>query len=428
MGRTSVPRRRMAVLATATRRWSRRGREVLLGKQDLVKSATAPSDAGSMMTENFATMPAVWVLIFDRYPLDMASRESRELHCTGGPTPAARLRNEGAFDRLDLESTCFEQFLLQDVRSNISADEVFGGEAAFRKLAEVMIAADQTATLVSLTVEGASITEHEDCSAMESSLRRCGVPLHSVIGLDVSNCDAAVSDGKGSDRALLANLVWMEARLASAENAAKTILDSVFTRLQSHSEQPGHCPVLMVTFRTGDDRDVRGPLKSGIAENRIHVPLWIQPHVGHACRVQALAGSFDLLPTIETFLGSALASDEASPPDVAQIADSSERVVASGKQLASSPGSLAFLCGAPQVCPDRLLPLNGDGWKGARTEEFLLVIPDRRHSHTEKTESDGDDSEEPSRRLFVKPEDRYNVNDVSGTYATAADELARLIS
>ena len=41
MGRTSAPRRRVAVLSTATRRWSPRGREVLLGKQDLQKSETA---------------------------------------------------------------------------------------------------------------------------------------------------------------------------------------------------------------------------------------------------------------------------------------------------------------------------------------------------------------------------------------------------
>ncbi|MBC7965248.1 MAG: hypothetical protein H7Z17_04905, partial [Fuerstia sp.] len=118
----------------------------------------------------------------------------------------------------------------------------------------------------------------------------------------------------------------------------------------------------------------------------------------------------------------------ASPPDVAQIADSSERVVAAAQQLSSDPQSLAFLCGAPQVCLDRLLTLHGDGWKGARTEEFLLVISERSQSQADKTESDGDDSKEPSRRLFVKPEDRFNVNDVSGTYATTADELARLIS
>ncbi len=381
-----------------------------------------------------STSPVVWVLIFDRFPVDGASEESLESHVNGGLMPAARQGNEGAFDRLDLASTCFEQFLLQNVRSNISSDEVFGGEPAFRKLAEAMTAAGQTASLVSLKAKGAVIADHEDCNAMASSLRLCGLPLHTAISLDCSNRDATAYSGDGSehaDHAFLANLIWMEARVASAENAAnaaKTILDSVLRRLESHSTQEGHCPVLMVTFRTGDDGDVREPLKSGIGENRMHVPLWIQPHAGHACRVQALAGSFDLLPTIETFLGSARASDEASPPDVAQIADSSERVMTAGQQLLSVPRSLAFLCGAPQVCPDRLLQLCGDGWKGGRTEEFLLVIPERSQSETEKTESDGDGSEEPSRRLFVKPEDRYNVNDVSGTYATVAEELARLIN
>lgn len=136
-----------------------------------------------------------------------------------------------------------------------------------------------------------------------------------------------------------------------------------------------------------------------------------------------LAGSFDLLPTIETFLGSVGASAESRPPDVAQIADSSERLVAAPK-LSSAQRSLAFLCGAPQVCPNRLLLLHGDGWKGARTEEFLLVISEHHKSESEKTETNDDDATEPSRRLFVKPEDRYNVNDVSGTYATAVDELA----
>ena len=41
MGRPSAPRRLVAVLSTATGRWSRRSREVLLGKQDLPKSTTA---------------------------------------------------------------------------------------------------------------------------------------------------------------------------------------------------------------------------------------------------------------------------------------------------------------------------------------------------------------------------------------------------
>ena len=51
MGRTSAPRRRVAVFSTATRRWSRRGREVLLGKQDLPKAATAPACAARLVGE-----------------------------------------------------------------------------------------------------------------------------------------------------------------------------------------------------------------------------------------------------------------------------------------------------------------------------------------------------------------------------------------
>ncbi len=43
MGRISDPRRRVALLSISSGRRSRRGREVLLGKQDLPKSATAPN-------------------------------------------------------------------------------------------------------------------------------------------------------------------------------------------------------------------------------------------------------------------------------------------------------------------------------------------------------------------------------------------------
>ena len=376
------------------------------------------------MTENFATKPAVWALIFDRYPVDFASIESRESHWTGGLTSTVQEGSESSFDQLDLESTCFEQFLLQDVRSSIPADAVFGGELAFVKLAEAMTVAGQTASLVSLTADRASVAEHAEINATESSMRRCRLAWNSVASLDFRNLDQANSAVGGSlnvDQAFSASLVWMEARTLSAENsatAAKQILDFVFSRLQSYSMQEEKCPVLMVTFRCGNDLIVRKPLNSGVAENRMHVPLWIRPNAGHACRIQALSGSFDFLSTIAVFLGSAAASHEASPMAVAQIADLSERVVAALQPLSSEPRSLAFLCGAPQVCPDRLLKLCGDGWKAARTEGFLLVI----------NEGECDSSEEPSFHLFVKPEDRFNINDVSGTYATAADALARLIN
>lgn len=378
------------------------------------------------------TRTAVWVLIFDRYPGDVAFEESRESHFTGEVTPTARLGNDGAFDRLNLESTCFEQFLLQDVRGKVGVHEVFGSEPAWSRLSDALAAAGQTVSLVSLKADRTSGSIHHDCLAMESFLQRSHIPLSAVIEWNpgtISHAGSGVGNSDQSLEAFSASMVWLEAEVTSVDDPAKEakqILDFVLDRLKTHSETDQQSPVLLVTFRKGDDFFVREPLKSGMAENRLHVPLWIRPNDGHACRVQALAGSFDLLPTIMTFLGSTDAADEASPPDVAQIADLSERIVVT-QLLSSEPLSLAFLCGAPQVCQDRLLKLRGDGWKAARTEEFLLVISNSRESDAGETESDGDSSEEPSRRLYVKPEDRFNVNDVSKTYATTADELAQLL-
>lgn len=354
--------------------------------------------------------PAVWVLIFDRQPAGFE------------------------FDRLDLESTYFEQFLLQDVRNDIDGDIIFGGEPALLRLSKSMTESRQTASLIKVSTDcdETSAKKNSEGHGMEQSMLHCHMPLFPATELNVQNSgDIKIASGESADvnHAFSANLVWIEAHVASAEHpatATEQILNFVLDRLESNAKQEQKCPVLLATFRRGEDLIVSEPLKVGVAENPMHVPFWIRPNVGHACRVQALAGSFDLLPTIATFLGSTNASVEVRPPDVAQIADLSDRVIIA-TSLSSDPHCLASLCGAPQVCPDRLLKLRGDDWIAARTEEFLLVISDSRESDGNKTESDGDSPEEPSRRLYVKPDDRFNMNDVSRTYATVTEELASLL-
>ena len=350
--------------------------------------------------------PAVWVLIFDRKPTACE------------------------FDRLDLESTCFEKFLLQDVRSNAAPHEVFGGEPAFSELANTMTALGQNACLVNLTTDATNmfVIMDSDCRGMESSLRCSQIPLlsYSERGLsDSLETKIASQKSAALDTAFSANLVWIEAQISTLTHpaiAATLILDSVFDRLSAYSGTVQKCPILIVTFRSGSDFIVGEPLKSGVSEESINVPLWIRPHWGHACRVQTLTGSFDLLPTIATFLRSAEATEEVSPPHVPQISDLSDREDTS-TLLSSERKSLAFLCGAPQVCSNRVVELQGDGWKAARTDGFMLVVADDVALDSTKTESDGDSSEEPSRRLYVKPDDRFNVNDVSRTYSTVVEEL-----
>ncbi|MCA9009952.1 MAG: hypothetical protein KDB01_09415 [Planctomycetaceae bacterium] len=441
------------------------------------------------MTETNATVPAVWVLIFGRYPIGDESREAAKTQSIDNVLVQTVPDTAGIFDRLDLQSTCFEQFMLQNIRSDAEAFDVFGGEAACLRLAAAMMANDQTASLIRLFGGHTDLNADAEFEAMQTTLQRYQMPLRSVVKRDCRS--EAETESDIIDQAYSASLVWMEAHANLSSDSAveyDQILDFVFEQLQHQTTRGNRCPILIVTFRSGHEHFVRQPLSCGIAENRIHVPLWIRPSHGHVCRVQALAGSFDLLPTIATFLGSAGASDEACPPDVPSKdrgTDSISPDAVSQVKHASLPGhplpcseanrwgaielnseedtptdqdqtsnvqrneekelirtsvqdvqevtppagprSLAFLCGAPQVCPDRLLVLRGDGWKAARTEEFLLVLANPQESHCVQTESDGDSSAEPSRRLYVKPEDLFNINDVSRTYATTADSLARMI-
>jgi hypothetical protein len=354
--------------------------------------------------------PAVWVLVFDRRP------------------------THGEFDRLDLESTYFEQFLLQDVRSDIAPHLVFGGEPAFSELARQMTALDQKACLVTLTTDTANcdVKTEYDFTGMESFMRRNKIPFISTDEQDSINANetnTSATDAATLDQAFLANLVWIEARISTSSRpdlSATNILNSIYDRLSSLSGTEQQRPILIVTFRSGNDISVREPLKCGITENSINVPLWIRSNLGHACRVQALTGSFDLLPTIATFLNGSAVSDKLSPPDVAQISDLSDMDIVT-TPLSSESQSLAFLCGAPQVCLNRLLLLRGDGWRAARTEGFMLVNSDTTELDRSQRKSDGDSSEEPSRRLYVKPDDRFNVNDVGRTYAMVVEELAEVL-
>ncbi len=370
-----------------------------------------------MMTNNLevtgdhatASVSSVWVVSFDR----LSFGES----C----------------DQLDLESTFFEQFMLQNVKSTAGPADLFGGDAALLKLASAMTASEQSAALIRLTANGQSAVETCEWEGMDAAMRRCGVPVNTVVDFHCGETEVPQWQASWSSEVssvMSANLVWIEASSGSAAesaNGSSDILRFVEDLLRIRSSQQARPPVLIVTCRIGDDLEVREPLQSGVSENRMHVPLWIRHGAGHACRVQALAGSFDLLPTVAEFLGHTLPHEGVSPRVTSGMAsenasDADEIPLPLPPSLSADPISLVRLCGAPQVCADRLLQLSGDGWKAARTEHFLLVISD-----PAKTESDGHDSAESSRRLFVKPDDRFNVSDVIGTYATVADELTGLL-
>lgn len=354
---------------------------------------------------------AVWMVVLDRMP------------------------SNDACNALDLTSTYFEQFFLQDVRNRVDASAMFGGEAAIRQLAKLLSASDQSASLVTLIPDSSSPNSSVDVAPardhLVSIMHRCEMPLLATVDECWHGDEASRPTASGSDefmRALSAKFVWIEVLIgttADREDGAAGILHFLQKLILSGAAQQDVPPVLIVTSRAGEDCEARNPFNAAIEESRIHVPLWIRHGADHACRVQALAGSFDLLPTVAEFLGHGQSDFdvETNQKPNRAVEDAADADTATAPpELSAAPLSLVRLCGAPQVCPDRLLRIQGDGWKAGRTERFLLVT-----SAQQKPESDDYDSGEPSRRLFVKPDDRFNVSDVSGTWVAVADELLALL-
>jgi hypothetical protein len=67
---------------------------------------------------------------------------------------------------------------------------------------------------------------------------------------------------------------------------------------------------------------------------------------------------------------------------------------------------------------DRLLRLVGDSWSALRSQQYLLVTAEMQDQNA-KTMDLGLDR----RRLYLKPDDVWNVHDSIVTYEAVADEM-----
>ena len=104
---------------------------------------------------------------------------------------------------------------------------------------------------------------------------------------------------------LEADLVWFDVQDRTSKNEmgwSASILGEVLELRRSVSPDPTEQPILIVSSLRGSSRTVAPPFVGGCDESLIHVPLWIDEGNGHARRLQKLAGSFDLLPTLAEYL------------------------------------------------------------------------------------------------------------------------------
>jgi hypothetical protein len=168
-----------------------------------------------------------------------------------------------------------------------------------------------------------------------------------------------------------------------------------FSELITQAEGTGtdRNDVLIVTFLDGGAVCQPDRFQSLLFEDDVRVPLWIQsshPPV----RVQSLTGSYDIAATL---------ADELEDADCQLSSLKAENCAVNLLRTAEDPGRKQ----------DRHLFVTADGVAAVRTSDFFFV------------QKEGE--LETASALYVKPEDVWNLNDVSAEYHEVVEELRNLL-
>jgi hypothetical protein len=366
----------------------------------------------------------VRVVMFDRLPFDPSGTGSVPVELTLAASNHESISTASAasgdeaksspLEDLDLHCAFFEQYLLQDARSSATVSSVLGGEGAVPEFLRLLRERGLSINCIHLAT---SHEAHPQRSGFFSEAAQID-PVQMIVSSD-GHTDSTSEQLKS---ALSGDLVWIDVVTSDPEHSAESV-NRVLAWLSSERERtgpPDDCPITLITVLRGNDWPVKAPLKSGISEPSIQVPLWIDcggmdPGVTQGCRLQALAGSFDLLPTIlELMTGE-------SPAAVTKTG-----AVAASHPLTTGPISLWPAFSQFLTMPDRILPMQGDHWSAWRTQNFLLVLPAAQESTSTASaaaDESWDQSAEVRAQLYLKPDDYWNVNNVIVSYEAVAEQI-----
>jgi hypothetical protein len=273
------------------------------------------------------------------------------------------------FDWLEVHSLVFEQFHRQDFDD--SSDEACS-------FASVIDELTQKAQRAVRRIQTLNLRDSNELPRERISELACAdiviVRLHNAVG----------------DDALAAR--------DNADSLLRRVLDellSLQTTSSSSTAEDSRDITLIVTASRGITKALPESFDSALDQSSVHVPLWIYSPSLPARRSQVVCGSRDLAPTLAEVTGLSLnVEDPESAKSVLELANEENA--------------------------ERILELNGPGWRAFRTATYLLVVRDAESDADES--SDVSDSE-PVRRLYLKPDDYWNVNDVYASY----EEIAKLL-
>jgi arylsulfatase A-like enzyme len=173
------------------------------------------------------------------------------------------------------------------------------------------------------------------------------------------------------------------------------LLDAALGRLLDQIDQAAATSPTLVIVTAGRGMTVREPGVllddwERLADETVHTPLFVRPAgMNRGTRRQELVQTVDLFPTLAEWFGVDMAGASLD-----------------GKSL------LPVIRGEERELRSRAWIADGQGFAGIRTGEFYLV-----------TQPAGQ-TDRDQRRLFAKPEDVWETNDVAAQFPDLADKLA----
>jgi arylsulfatase A-like enzyme len=177
------------------------------------------------------------------------------------------------------------------------------------------------------------------------------------------------------------------------------LLDAALGRLVEQIDHEAASSPTLLIVAAGQGLSVREPGKLTTdwelaGEETVHTPLFVRsPSLSHSTRRQEFVQTVDLVPTLAEWFG------------------------IDGTALTLDGKSLLPLIRGEQVGPrPSAIVVAGPKLSGIRTSDFYLV------SHQ------GEDTHDVERRLFAKPDDIWDVNDIAAQSPEVVDQLARQLS
>ena len=381
---------------------------------------------------------SVWVLMYESLPLERARELVREdstavtdgaeeNKLAAGDHSLAVEKAEvtskkayTAFDDLDMRSAFFEQYLIQDAHNGVTTTDVLGGEEAVRTFQQLLTQHGflMVNTVLSRTDQWADIdAEPPLLKGFEHGANTIHISLKSPSEQGELLSELMVADSSFRD----ADLLWIDVRNGSSEQDSSwsEFIAGEIAKLRHYffGDLAEH-PILIVSSMRGLSRTVAPPFISGCEESLIHVPLWIDDGKGHARRIQKLAGSFDLLPTLADYLKGEPVNESSRVPTGAPVSGDKDAESKDTATLAVGPQSLRPMLRDFDCESDRLLRLVGDSWSALRSQQYLLITAEMQDQNAATIDLGLD-----RRRLYLKPDDVWNVHDSIVTYEAVADEM-----